>query len=403
MNIWAVIVAAGKGERLGSYKPLIKIGDKYMLEYSVETISKSNKIEGIVVVCLSNYIQFIRELLKKYDLVKYVVPGGKLRQDSVRKGILKVPETAEFVLVHDAARPFVSVDIIERSINAAVQKGSCVVCVGINDTVKRVEDGFIKETLDRDSIFLAQTPQIFKRKELLEAFENAILKRLVFTDESSLMEFHGIRPFVVLGDNSNMKITYPQDLELVKNFINSDVDFKKLSEKVYEEEKVRKVQNYFVGVGEDIHPFDKERPLYLGGVLIPFEKGLKGHSDADVLLHALIDALLGASGLDDIGTLFPDTDPKYYGVSSLTLLQKVSTLVYSKGFKIQNIDMIVFAEKPKIRTFKDEIISVISNTLNIDKIKVNLKGKTAEGLGFLGREEGIYAKAVVLLKKEENC
>lgn len=397
-----MIVAAGKGERFGSYKPLVKIGDKYMLEYSVETISKNSKIEGIVVVCLSNYIQTVRELLKKYDLVKYVVPGGKLRQDSVRKGLLKVPESVEFILVHDAARPFVSADIIERSIDAAIQNGSCVVCVGVNDTVKRVEDGFIKETLDRDSIFLAQTPQIFRRKELLEAFENAASKRLIFTDESSLMEFYGIRPFVVLGDKSNIKVTYPNDLELVKNFINSNVDFKNLSERVYEDEKIRRMQNYFIGIGEDIHPFDKERPLYLGGVLIPFEKGLKGHSDADVLLHALIDALLGAAGLDDIGTLFPDTDPKYHGISSLTLLQKVSTLVYARGFKIQNIDMIVFAEKPKISPFKHEIISVISNALNIDKIKVNLKGKTSEGLGFLGREEGILAKAVVLLKKEEN-
>lgn len=401
MSIWSVIVAAGKGERFGSYKPLLKIEDKYMLEYSVETISKNNKIEGIVVVCLSNYIQTIRELLKKYNLVKYVVPGGTLRQDSVRKGILKVPEDVEFVMIHDAARPFVSDDIVERSINAALENGSCVVCVGVNDTVKRVENGFIKETLDRKSIFLAQTPQIFKRKDLLDAFENAVAKRHIFTDESSLMEFQGASPFMILGDASNIKVTYPEDLLLVDKTV-SNLEPIHIKEDLIEDKIVIKELNYFVGIGEDIHPFDKERPLYLGGVLIPFDKGLRGHSDADVLLHALIDALLGASGMDDIGVLFPDTDPKYQGISSLTLLHNVSALILDKGFKIKNIDMIVFAESPKISSYKDEIISTISNTLNIDKRIVNLKGKTSEGLGFVGREEGIWAKAVVLLIKEEN-
>jgi len=401
LSIWSVIVAAGKGERFGSYKPLLKIEDKYMLEYSVETISKNNKIEGIVVVCLSNYIQTIRELLKKYNLVKYVVPGGTLRQDSVRKGILKVPEDVEFVMIHDAARPFVSDDIVGRSINAALENGSCVVCVGVNDTVKRVENGFIKETLDRKSIFLAQTPQIFKRKDLLDAFENAVAKRHIFTDESSLMEFQGASPFMILGDASNIKVTYPEDLLLVDKTV-SNLEPIHIKEDLIEDKIVIKELNYFVGIGEDIHPFDKERPLYLGGVLIPFDKGLRGHSDADVLLHALIDAFLGASGMDDIGVLFPDTDPKYQGISSLTLLHNVSALILDKGFKIKNIDMIVFAESPKISSYKDEIISTISNTLNIDKRIVNLKGKTSEGLGFVGREEGIWAKAVVLLIKEEN-
>ncbi len=401
MSIWSVIVAAGKGERFGSYKPLLKIEDKYMLEYSVETISKNNKIEGIVVVCLSNYIQTVRELLKKYDLVKYVVPGGILRQDSVRKGILKVPEEVEFIMVHDAARPFVSSDIVERSISAAFEKGSCVVCIGVNDTVKRVENGFIKETLDRKSIFLAQTPQIFKRKDLLDAFENAAAKRHIFTDESSLMEFQGTNPFMILGDASNIKVTYPEDLLLAEKAVDN---FELLCDQkdAIEEKIFKKELNYFVGIGEDIHSFDKERPLYLGGVLIPFDKGLRGHSDADVLLHALIDALLGASGMDDIGTLFPDTDSKYQGISSLTLLHNVSSLILNKGFKIQNIDMIVFAESPKIRPYKDEIISTISTTLNVDKRIVNLKGKTSEGLGFVGKEEGIWAKAAVLLIKEEN-
>jgi 2-C-methyl-D-erythritol 4-phosphate cytidylyltransferase/2-C-methyl-D-erythritol 2,4-cyclodiphosphate synthase len=401
LSIWSVIVAAGKGERFGSYKPLLKIEDKYMLEYSVETISKNNKIEGIVVVCLSNYIQTIRELLKKYNLVRYVVPGGTLRQDSVRKGILKVPEDVEFVMIHDAARPFVSDDIVERSINAAFENGSCVVCVGVNDTVKRVENGFIKETLDRKSIFLAQTPQIFKRKDLLDAFENAVAKRHIFTDESSLMEFQGASPFMILGDASNIKVTYPEDLILVDKTV-SNLEPIHIKEDLIEDKIVIKELNYFVGIGEDIHPFDKKRPLYLGGVLIPFDKGLRGHSDADVLLHALIDALLGASGMDDIGILFPDTDPKYQGISSLTLLHNVSALILDKGFKIKNIDMIVFAESPKISSYKDEIISIISNTLNIDKRIVSLKGKTSEGLGFVGREEGIWAKAVVLLIKEEN-
>jgi len=400
LSVWSVIVAAGKGERFGSYKPLLKIGDRYMLEYSVETISNNKRIEGIVVVCLSSYIQTIRELLKKYEKVKYVIPGGQFRQDSVRKGVLKVPENIEFVMVHDAARPFVSEDIIERAINAAMEKGSCVVCLGVNDTVKRVENNLIKETLDRNSIFLAQTPQIFRRQDLICAFENATAKRLVFTDESSLMEFQGFYPYMIPGDKTNIKITYPDDLLLAKSFLKESLDLGLSEKENYEDSKAKRERNYFIGIGEDIHSFDKERPLYLGGVLIPFDKGLKGHSDADVLLHALIDALLGAAGMDDIGTLFPDTDPKYQGISSLTLLHNVSTIIYSKGFKIQNIDMVVFAEKPKIRPYKAEIISVISNVLSIDKTKINLKGKTAEGLGFVGKEEGIYAKAVVLLTKE---
>ncbi len=294
-----------------------------------------------------------------------------------------VAADVEIVLVHDAARPFVTSEVISRAIEGAVAHGAAIVAVPVSDTVKRVgvADGVIVETLPREEIFLAQTPQAFRR-DVLGAAIAAGRDADSVTDEAMLAERAGHRVHVVTGDPANVKITTAADLDRARDRAQTTVG------------AVGRV-----GVGYDLHRLVEGRPLVLGGVTVPAERGAEGHSDADVVCHAVTDAILGAARAGDIGQHYPDTDPRWKGASSVVLLKESVALVRGRGLAVENVDVVVILERPKIGPYRDAIQSGLADALGIDATRVSVKGKTNEGVDAVGRGEAIAAHAVALLKR----
>ena len=374
-KIAVIIAAAGIGRRMNADIPkqYLEIDGKPMLIKTALEFSKNENIDYIIVVTNPNYIAECEKLLQENSVDATLVNGGKERQDSVYEGIKRLPEDAEFVFVHDAARPFVTQNLINETAHAVYEKQAVVCAVPVKDTIRMKTGENSSVTTDRNLMFAVQTPQAFEKKLLMKAYEQAFSEKFYGTDDAVLVERAGYQVHIIEGSNDNIKITAKEDMP------------------VSEETRI--------GTGFDVHAFSENQKLILGGVEIPFEKGLLGHSDADVLVHAVIDALLGASGLGDIGKHFPDNDQKYKGVSSLLLLKEVASFVRAEGYSVGNIDATVIAEKPKIATYTDEMSKKIAEALNIHKGKVNIKGTTTEKLGFIGRGEGIAAQAVCTLTR----
>jgi 2-C-methyl-D-erythritol 4-phosphate cytidylyltransferase/2-C-methyl-D-erythritol 2,4-cyclodiphosphate synthase len=315
-----------------------------------------------------------------------IVAGGAARQDSVRAGLAEINPSCGFVLVHDAARPFLSADLIRRCLVGAAQHGAILAATPATDTVKDVgREGEVTATLDRRRLWLAQTPQVFRRQLLLDAHEQAAAASFIGTDDASLVEHMGRRVHVVLGDVDNIKITWPEDLTRAERYLSTS------------QHTAGRDMTLRTGIGYDAHAFQEGRTLVLGGVKFLGETGLAGHSDADVLCHAICDAVLGAAGAGDIGLHFPDSDPQYSGVSSLSLLARVAEIIASAGWSVQNVDAVVIAETPRIAPRVEEMRRALAGALGVETGKVSLKGTTTEGLGFTGRREGIASQAVALL------
>lgn len=309
-----------------------------------------------------------------------MVTGGQTRQDSVMAGLQALPRETDIVLVHDGARPFVTSDIIHRCIQTALDSGAAITAVPVRDTIKQVDQTKrVTGTVDRENLWQAQTPQGARYDLLLKAYAFAGQSGFQGTDEASLLEHAGYPVAIVEGSSTNIKITRQDDL--------------KIAEGILEEEKQMKV-----GHGFDAHRFMHSRKLILGGVSIPFDLGLEGHSDADVLTHALIDSLLGAMGAGDIGYHFPDNDPAYKNISSMELLEKVIEKMQEAGYGINNADMTVICQRPKLAPYIDEMRDNIAKTCQIPPASVNIKATTTEMMGFTGRGEGIAAQSVVLLQ-----
>ena len=291
---------------------------------------------------------------------------------------------ADVVLVHDAARPFVSADVIDRCIESAWRFGGAIAAVPAIDTVKRVKpDGpspVITGTVPRESIYLAQTPQGFRRNVLADAVA-AGRGGVEATDEAALAEHAGHAVRVVEGDPANVKITTPSDLEQAQKRMAVDTERR-------------------IGAGYDLHRLVEGRPLIIGGVTIPFEKGALGHSDADVACHATTDAILGAASLGDIGAHFPDSDPRWKGASSIELLRQAAEMVRRAGFAISNVDVVVVLERPKIAPHKEAIRRGLADAMSIGMQNVSVKGKTNEGVDAVGRGEAIAAHAVAMINKQ---
>jgi 2-C-methyl-D-erythritol 4-phosphate cytidylyltransferase / 2-C-methyl-D-erythritol 2,4-cyclodiphosphate synthase len=305
------------------------------------------------------------------------VAGGAARADSVRNG-LAAAEGSAVVLVHDAARPFATPELAARVAEAAARDGAALAAVPATDTVKRAAaegDPRVAETLDRRTLWLAQTPQGFRRDLLLRAYEAAGAAAAAATDECALVERLGSPVTLVPGEPGNFKITGPADVERARAVLEAPVA---------------------MGVGYDTHRFSPGRRLVLGGV--EFEgDGLLGHSDADVCAHAIGDAILGAAGLGDLGRHFPDTDPRWKGVSSLVLLREIARKAAEQGWSVGNCDVTLAAKRPKIAPRGDEMRARLAEALGVGPAQVNVKATTGEGMGFVGREEGIAAHAVALL------
>jgi 2-C-methyl-D-erythritol 4-phosphate cytidylyltransferase/2-C-methyl-D-erythritol 2,4-cyclodiphosphate synthase len=314
------------------------------------------------------------------------VTGGGSRQASVKNGLDAVSFEEGLVLVHDAARPFVTTAVIDAVLEAAAESGAAVPGIPVTDTLYRTDEGItgtgpmsVLEIPDRRRFSAAQTPQGFDLRLISDAHRKAAADGFEATDDAAVaLRYGGAKIALVSGDPANRKITYAADLDAAET---------------------GGATERRVGMGFDVHAFAEGRKLVLGGVEIPFERGLLGHSDADVLTHALMDALLGALALGDIGMHFPDTDEKYRGIASRELLAEVMRLITERGFAVVNADLTVVAERPKLGPYREKIIGSLAAALGLAENRVSVKATTTEGLGFCGREEGIGAQAVVLVEK----
>lgn len=369
-RVIAIIVAAGRGKRLGSSLPkqFLKVRGRTILEMSVEAFEQNKYVDEIFVAANADYCELTEKLCRGFSKLKKIVAGGAERQDSVRAALDCLRGENGIVLVHDAARPFVSEAVINAVIEGTADFGAAIPTVPAKDTIRQV-DGTGSRTLQRETLACVQTPQGFRISLIKHAFEKAQAEGFLGTDDASLVERMGINISMVQGEDANRKITTREDLETEMR----------------------------IGTGYDVHRLVEGRPLVLCGEQIPYEKGLLGHSDADVALHALMDAMLGAAGLGDIGKHFPDTDERYRGISSMKLLQKTAELLREAGYFLGNADITIIAQRPKIAGYIPKMRANIAAIMNCDENKINIKGTTTEKLGFVGREEGIASEAVCIL------
>ena len=370
-TVTAVIVAAGSSSRMGFDKLSFRLPDgRSVLETSVHAFEQSPIVDEIVIVTGKNpaLAQQVAETCKKP--VK-LVQGGSVRAESVYNGVKAA--SGQWIAIHDGARPFVSGALIEKTMQAAFVHGAAAPAVPVKDTIKQAEDGRVVATPDRSTLYAVQTPQCFARLTYLELAEQQDTRQL--TDDCQLYEAAGLPVMLTEGEYTNLKITTPEDLT----------------------QKERAEMR--IGHGYDVHQLVEERKLILGGVEIPFEKGLKGHSDADVLAHAVMDALLGAVALGDIGKHFPDTDPAYKGADSLQLTCHVAALLAEKQWKIGNVDATILCQAPKLAPHIPQMRQNLADALGIELEQVSVKATTEERLGFTGAGQGIAVHAVALVQR----
>jgi len=358
-----------------------------ILVHTLKPFQRSPMIDEIfLVVPEGDLTEIQRDVVVTFNLSKVsrVLAGGRERQDSVWNALMHVRREHDIVLVHDGVRPFVSGEIIERAVAGAKESGAVATGVPIQDTVKRTDPaGTVTGTVSRDGLWSVQTPQAFRREVIVDAYKKATDDGFYGTDDASLAERMGIPVRMIPGHSDNIKVTIPEDLERGRRFFNGRDGMR-------------------IGFGYDSHRLVAARKLVLGGVPIQHEKGLLGHSDADVLIHAVCDAILGASGLGDIGRQFPDTDPAYRDISSLVLLDRVRTLTAENGYRIRNVDSSIVLEKPKLGAHLSEMAENIASVLRIPASQVSVKAKTNEGMGLVGAGEGAAAFAVSLIETDNN-
>ncbi len=380
-RVVAIIVAGGGGKRMGGDLPkqFLSLGGRPLLDRTLSAFVASPRVDGIVLVLPPTQSGEVRESYRSVKKVLAVVDGGAERQDSVRNALAAVPAEAEVILVHDAVRPFVSEELLERCVERAREHGAVVPVVPVRDTVKewdRVEKSLC--TRDRSELMLAQTPQGFRAGILRHAYGKALEDGRQGTDDASLVEGTGYPVVPVPGEEANIKITIPEDLRMAEGILQTPPDFR-------------------IGIGGDAHRLVEGRELWLGGVRIEHERGLLGHSDGDVLLHAIADAIYGALGEPDIGQHFPPGEEETKGISSRTIVAHARGRMVEKGFGLVGLDAVIVCEEPKIAPVAPAIRAAVAAMLSLPVERVNLKGKTTEGMGFEGRREGISAWAVALL------
>lgn len=377
----AVIVAAGSSTRMGGKqsKILTTLYGKPVIWWTLQAFEKADAVKGITVVCRKEDCPALQKLTAGFLKEVRLAEGGEDRQASVYNGVMASP-AGEYLVIHDGARPLITPDVIDRLCETALAHKALTASVKAKDTCKLSDqDGFVAETLNREAVAQIQTPQIFCKETYLAAYDKAMEAGKRFTDDCQLVEHAGEPVFLAQGNYQNIKITTPEDLTVAEAFL---------------KERTKAMR---IGYGYDVHKLTEGRKLILGGMEIPHEKGLLGHSDADVLLHAVSDALLGAAALGDIGRLFPDTDPAYKNADSLVLLTQVAGKLQEKGYTIGNIDATVAAQAPRLAPYIDGMRDKIAAACCIDRGAVSVKATTEEGLGFTGRKEGISASAVCLL------
>ena len=385
MNAWAIVVAGGRGERFGQpyNKAFYPIEGRSILSRSLDALNASGLFSGAVLVLGAGDEEDYRALTEREGicpLVKRTAHGGSTRQESVYNGLRALPDEVELVAIHDAARPYVTEAILRETLEGARGGGACVPGRAMVDTVARLdEQGFAVETPPRSRLCAVQTPQCFRREQILLAHERARAEGFSGTDDASLYQRYvgKVRVLLLPDCEKNLKITTPDDLP-------------------------RSAPALRAGTGYDAHRLVEGRRLVLCGVLVPCEKGLLGHSDADVAVHALMDALLGAAALGDIGRLFPDTDERYRGVSSLRLLDEVMRLLEARGYTPVNSDVTIVAQRPRLRDYIETMRENLARHMRLAPDCVNVKATTTEGMGFEGEGLGISAQAAVLIRQTKG-
>lgn len=384
MYVAAIIAAGGRGARFGAGRPkqLLELGGRSILQRSVDAFVASDRIDEIVVALPSEIFASPPDGLRVSAKPVHLVEGGARRQDSVARAFSAIASRADIVVIHDAARPFVSGALIGRTIDAAAEFGAAVAAVPVRDTVKRGDaQGMIAATLPREEIHLAQTPQAFRTSILRDALARGA-RGTDATDEAMLAEEAGHAVRLVEGDARNVKITTPDDFALAESVLRHPG-----------------APLLRIGNGYDLHRLVAGRPLILGGVTIPFGKGLQGHSDADAVCHAVTDAVLGAAGAGDIGRHFPDTDPAWKNANSIELLRRAVEVVERAGYTLVNVDVVVIAQQPTLVPYLGEMTRHLAAALRCADSQVSVKGKTNEGLDSMGAGESIAVHAVALLSR----
>jgi 2-C-methyl-D-erythritol 4-phosphate cytidylyltransferase/2-C-methyl-D-erythritol 2,4-cyclodiphosphate synthase len=380
-RVVAIIVAGGDGKRMGGDLPkqFLPLGGRPLLDRTLSGIAASARVDGIVLVLPPTFSEERKESYRSVEKVLAVVDGGEQRQDSVRNALAAVPEDAEVILVHDAVRPFVSEELLNKCVELAREHGAVVPVVPVRDTVKQWDrEGRTLRTRDRSELMLAQTPQGFRAGILRDAYRKAKEEGRQGTDDASLVEDAGYPVIPVPGEEANLKITIPVDLRMAEGLLRGQADFR-------------------IGIGADAHRLVEGRELWLGGVRLEHERGLLGHSDGDVLLHAVADAIYGALGEPDIGRHFPPGAAETEGIRSRSIIAHARGRMVEKGFGLVGLDAVIVCEEPKIAPVVSVLRASIAEMLSLPEDRVNLKGKTTEGMGFEGRKEGISAWAVALL------
>ena len=386
--ISCIVLAAGAGRRMAykENKIFIPLGRYSIIQRTLQNVAKLEGLKEIILVVADGEQDYMAEHIKVLELTVpiQIVLGGAERQDSVACGLKAFDESTDIVLVHDGARPLASTEMFSAVAEAANIYGAATVGVPATDTIKRVnKDHTVIETLKRSELYQIQTPQGFQKELFTEAHEKAHDSNYLGTDDVSLVEYLGKPVHIVEGDYCNIKVTTPNDIAVAKRYLG------------IEDKRMR------VGFGYDIHQLKAGRPCILGGVRIESELGPDGHSDADVLIHALMDAMLGAAGLRDIGYYFPPEDDQYKGISSMLLLEKVNSLLKERGLQAYNIDIMVISETPKLKPYIDMMKANLQSILEIPLDRISIKATTNEMLGAIGRREGIAAQAVVSVYEGE--
>lgn len=385
-----IIPAAGFGTRMKSRLPkqFLTLGGQPVLIRTVTAFLEHSQIQHIVVVLPEGHMNSAHDLFTSfaadYRQRLTLVAGGDTRQQSVYNGLQALPTKTTTVLVHDGARPLVSKEVIDRCIEGVLLHRAVIAAVPVKDTLKKVDGTYVQNTVNREKLWQAQTPQAMEYSLLHKAYTHAFATNFAGTDEASLLEHAAIEVHVVEGSEKNIKITRPADLTLANSILNPQPTTMK------------------IGHGFDAHCLVTDRKLILGGQEIPFHLGLAGHSDADVLTHALIDAILGAMGEGDIGRHFPDSDATYRGANSLHLLEHVMQLAETNNYMLGNADLTIVCQRPRLAPYLTAMKTSLAAACKAEPNAINIKATTTEKMGFTGRGEGISAHAVVLLKPQTH-
>ena len=371
MSLFLILLAAGDSKRFKSStpKPFCKVNNKTLLEHSFNAFASFIKIRKTIIVYNKKHKKYLNKINLKNSIK---ITGGKTRQESTFKALKFIKKmNCKKVLIHDAARPYPQKKLINEIINKLKYNHAVVPIIKTNDATKRFDRSLIFKNIQRKTLGFSQTPQGFTYSKIYKKHSENINES--FDDDSALFTISGEKVVAVNGSKTNLKITDKEDLYIFKSL---------------------KKGKTFIGIGFDIHKLVKKRKLYIGGIKIPFNLGLEGHSDADPVLHSITDSLLGACGQGDIGKLFSNKNKKYKNIRSTILLKKVIKLIKSKNFSINNIDINIIVQKPKIKKYSKRMVYLISKLCEINPDQINIKGKTTEKLGLIGKGKAIASEVI---------